>query len=50
MNHKQSRQRQRLLEVLKQHPGHLRAEEVYSIMKEKDDKISWQRSIVILIC
>ena len=40
MNHKQSRQRQRLLEVLKQHPGHLRAEEVYSKMKEKDDKIS----------
>lgn len=40
MNHKQSKQRTRLLEMLRGHYGHLSAEQAYAKMKEEDRSIS----------
>lgn len=40
MNHKQSKQRTRLLEMLRNHYGHLSAEQVYNKLKEEDKRIS----------
>ncbi len=40
MNHKQSKQRTRLLEMLRGHYGHLSAEQAFEKMKEEDRRIS----------
>ena len=40
MNHKQSKQRTRLLEMLRNHPGHLSAEQAYLKLKEDEQGIS----------